>query len=107
MAHPAFCPSLPAQRSSAQARNARAWSRLAERRLPATVAARTADPARVAPILGRDAVVLPLTRPVLPLSALVERAAGVREEATLTVDVRGRLQAMEVVRPPFVPSHVR
>jgi aminomethyltransferase len=39
--------------------------------------------------------------------ALVDTDAGVREGAQLAVDVRGRLQAVEVVRPPFVESHVR
>ena len=39
--------------------------------------------------------------------ALLDTAAGVEEGARLTVDVRGRPQEVEVVRPPFVPSHVR
>ena len=39
--------------------------------------------------------------------ALLDTAAGVEEGAQLTVDVRGRPQDVEVVRPPFVPSHVR
>jgi aminomethyltransferase len=39
--------------------------------------------------------------------ALIDTAAGVKEGAELTVDVRGRPQAVEVVRPPFVESHVR
>jgi len=39
--------------------------------------------------------------------ALLETAAGVEEGTELTVDVRGRPQAVEVVKPPFVPSHVR
>jgi aminomethyltransferase len=39
--------------------------------------------------------------------ALLDTAAGVAEGATVAVDVRGRLQEAEVVRPPFVPSHVR
>ena len=39
--------------------------------------------------------------------ALLDTAAGVGEGAELTVDVRGRPQPVEVVRPPFVPSHVR
>jgi aminomethyltransferase len=39
--------------------------------------------------------------------ALIDASAGVQEGAALTVDVRGRPQAVEVVRPPFVPSHVR
>jgi len=34
-------------------------------------------------------------------------AAGVAEGAEVTVDVRGRPSAMRVVKPPFVPSHVR
>ena len=39
--------------------------------------------------------------------ALIDAAAGVEEGAELTVDVRGRPQAVEVVKPPFVPSRVR
>jgi aminomethyltransferase len=39
--------------------------------------------------------------------ALIDTAAGVEEGAELTVDVRGRHQAVVVVRPPFVESHVR
>jgi aminomethyltransferase len=39
--------------------------------------------------------------------ALLDTAAGVEEGMQLTVDVRGRPQEVEVVRPPFVPSHVR
>src|SRR5215213_8735651 len=39
--------------------------------------------------------------------ALLDAGAGVEEGAELTVDVRGRPQAVAVVRPPFVPSHVR
>ena len=39
--------------------------------------------------------------------ALLDRAAGVAEGAEVRVDVRGRPQPAEVVRPPFVPSHVR
>jgi aminomethyltransferase len=39
--------------------------------------------------------------------ALVDTDAGVQEGAQLAVDVRGRPQAVEVVRPPFVESHVR
>ena len=37
--------------------------------------------------------------------ALLER--GTAEGDEVTVDVRGRISAMKVVRPPFVPSHVR
>ena len=37
--------------------------------------------------------------------ALLER--GVSEGDEVTVDVRGRVSTMKVVRPPFVPSHVR
>ncbi len=37
--------------------------------------------------------------------ALLE--AGTQEGAEVTVDVRGRTSVMKVVRPPFVPSHVR
>jgi aminomethyltransferase len=39
--------------------------------------------------------------------ALIDALAGIGEGDELTVDVRGRPQAVEVVRPPFVPSHVR
>jgi len=39
--------------------------------------------------------------------ALLETAAAVAQGGELAVDVRGRVQPMEVVRPPFVPSHVR
>jgi aminomethyltransferase len=39
--------------------------------------------------------------------ALLDTAAGVEQGSELSVDVRGRPQAVEVVRPPFVPSHVR
>ncbi|MFP5371683.1 MAG: glycine cleavage T C-terminal barrel domain-containing protein, partial [Actinomycetes bacterium] len=39
--------------------------------------------------------------------ALLDTAAGVAEGAALAVDVRGRPQPVHVVRPPFVPSHVR
>jgi len=39
--------------------------------------------------------------------ALVDTSAGVREGAQLAVDVRGRPQAVQAVRPPFVESHVR
>jgi aminomethyltransferase len=39
--------------------------------------------------------------------ALVDTSAGVQEGSPLAVDVRGRPQAVQVVRPPFVESHVR
>jgi aminomethyltransferase len=39
--------------------------------------------------------------------ALLDTAAGVEEGAVVVVDVRGRPQEAEVVKPPFVPSHVR
>ncbi|MFW3170769.1 glycine cleavage system aminomethyltransferase GcvT [Geodermatophilus sp. CPCC 206100] len=39
--------------------------------------------------------------------ALLDAVAGAVEGAELAVDVRGRPQTVEVVRPPFVPSHVR
>ncbi|MGY1752588.1 glycine cleavage system aminomethyltransferase GcvT [Blastococcus sp. SYSU D01042] len=39
--------------------------------------------------------------------ALLDTAAGIEPGAELAVDVRGRPQAVEVVKPPFVPSHVR
>ena len=37
--------------------------------------------------------------------ALLDRSVSVDDE--VTVDVRGRRSRMRVVRPPFVPSHVR
>jgi aminomethyltransferase len=39
--------------------------------------------------------------------ALIDSAAGAAEGSTLSVDVRGRAQEVQVVRPPFVESHVR
>ena len=39
--------------------------------------------------------------------ALLDTASGVTEGSDLAVDVRGRPQTVQVVRPPFVPSHVR
>jgi aminomethyltransferase len=39
--------------------------------------------------------------------ALLDTAAGVGEGDQLSVDVRGRPQIVAVVKPPFVPSHVR
>jgi len=39
--------------------------------------------------------------------ALVDTAAGVNENDELAVDVRGRRMRVRVVKPPFVPSHVR
>ena len=39
--------------------------------------------------------------------ALIDAAAGVEAGAELAVDVRGRPQPVEVVKPPFVDSHVR
>jgi aminomethyltransferase len=39
--------------------------------------------------------------------ALLDTAAGAEEGSELQVDVRGRREAVTVVRPPFVPSHVR
>jgi aminomethyltransferase len=39
--------------------------------------------------------------------ALLDTGAGIAEGSEAAVDVRGRPQAVEVVRPPFVPSHVR
>jgi aminomethyltransferase len=37
--------------------------------------------------------------------ALLEK--GTSEGDEVTVDVRGRTSVMKVVKPPFVPSHVR
>jgi aminomethyltransferase len=39
--------------------------------------------------------------------ALLDTAAGVSAGDELAVDVRGRPQPVQVVKPPFVPSHVR
>jgi aminomethyltransferase len=39
--------------------------------------------------------------------ALIDTAAGLRIDDPVTVDVRGRELACVVVKPPFVPSHVR
>ena len=39
--------------------------------------------------------------------ALIDGAAGVAEGDEIAVDVRGRRMRVRVVKPPFVPSHVR
>ncbi len=39
--------------------------------------------------------------------ALIDTAAGVQDGEEIAVDVRGRSLRVRVVRPPFVPSHVR
>ncbi|WP_300014019.1 glycine cleavage system aminomethyltransferase GcvT [Pseudonocardia sp.] len=39
--------------------------------------------------------------------ALIDTAAGIGLDDTVTVDVRGRSLPCTVVKPPFVPSHVR
>jgi aminomethyltransferase len=39
--------------------------------------------------------------------ALLDAAAGMEDGVQLTIDVRGRQEPVEVVRPPFVQSHVR
>ncbi len=39
--------------------------------------------------------------------ALLDTASDVGEGSEVAVDVRGRPQTVQVVRPPFVPSHVR
>ncbi|WNV77271.1 glycine cleavage system aminomethyltransferase GcvT [Geodermatophilus sp. DSM 44513] len=39
--------------------------------------------------------------------ALLDTASGAGEDSELAVDVRGRPQPVQVVRPPFVPSRVR
>jgi aminomethyltransferase len=39
--------------------------------------------------------------------ALLDASSGAGEGAELAVDVRGRPQTVEVVKPPFVESHVR
>lgn len=39
--------------------------------------------------------------------ALLDTAAGLDEGDTVAVDVRGRTLECEVVKPPFVPAHVR
>ena len=39
--------------------------------------------------------------------ALIDTVAGVVEGDEIAVDVRGRRVRVRVVKPPFVPSHVR
>jgi aminomethyltransferase len=39
--------------------------------------------------------------------ALIDTASGIGPDDTVTVDVRGRALECTVVKPPFVPSHVR
>ena len=65
-------------------------------------------------VLGPDSAVGTVTSgtfsPTLRVGiglALLDTAAGVTEGNRLTVDVRGRELPVEVVKPPFVPSHVR
>ena len=47
------------------------------------------------------------TRKVGIALALLDTAAGLDEDATVEVDVRGRRSAMRVVRPPFVTPSVK
>jgi aminomethyltransferase len=39
--------------------------------------------------------------------ALISTDAGVEDGDELELDVRGRRSKVRVVKPPFVPSHVR
>lgn len=39
--------------------------------------------------------------------ALIDRDSGLTEGDEVRVDVRGRASVMQIVKPPFVPSHVR
>jgi len=39
--------------------------------------------------------------------ALIDTASGIDLDDTVSVDVRGRALPCTVVKPPFVPSHVR
>jgi aminomethyltransferase len=39
--------------------------------------------------------------------ALIEAASGLGEGDDVVLDVRGRRSAAQLVKPPFVPSHVR
>jgi aminomethyltransferase len=39
--------------------------------------------------------------------ALLDTASGVTEGDELELDLRGRSSSVRVVKPPFVPSHVR
>ena len=39
--------------------------------------------------------------------ALIDTIAGVLPDDELAVDVRGRRMRVKVVKPPFVPAHVR
>ncbi len=39
--------------------------------------------------------------------ALLDTGAGIAEDTEVAVDVRGRPSGMRVVKPPFVPAHVR
>jgi aminomethyltransferase len=39
--------------------------------------------------------------------ALIDAPAGVSENDEIAVDVRGRRMRVRVVKPPFLPSHVR
>ncbi|HXV91968.1 MAG TPA: glycine cleavage T C-terminal barrel domain-containing protein, partial [Pseudonocardia sp.] len=39
--------------------------------------------------------------------ALIDTASGIGPDSIVSVDVRGRVLECVVVKPPFVPSHVR
>jgi aminomethyltransferase len=72
-------------------------------------------PRRGMTVLGRDGAPVgevtsgtfsPTLRTGIGL-ALLDTASGATEGSALAIDVRGRTEQVDVVKPPFVPSHVR
>ncbi|HZB51386.1 MAG TPA: glycine cleavage T C-terminal barrel domain-containing protein, partial [Mycobacteriales bacterium] len=131
MGYPLHGQDLSLQITPVQARSGWAvgWSKPAFWGREALLAEREAGPARL--LWGLEALDRGIPRPHLPVLAgdarigevtsgtfsptlrkgiglaLLSTAAGVREGAEVVVDVRGRPARMRVVKPPFVPPHVR
>jgi aminomethyltransferase len=131
MGYPLHGQDLSLQITPVQARSGWAvgWSKPAFWGREALLAEREAGPARL--LWGLEALDRGIPRPHLPVLAgdarigevtsgtfsptlrkgiglaLLSTAAGVGEGAEVVVDVRGRPARMRVVKPPFVPPHVR
>jgi len=131
MGYPLHGQDLSLQVTPVQARSGWAvgWSKPAFWGREALLAEREAGPARL--LWGLEALDRGIPRPHLPVLAgdttigevtsgtfsptlrkgiglaLLSTAAGVAEGAEVVADVRGRPARMRVVKPPFVPPHVR
>jgi aminomethyltransferase len=131
MGYPLHGQDLSLQITPVQARSGWAvgWSKPAFWGREALLAEREAGPVRL--LWGLEALDRGIPRPHLPVLAgdtrigevtsgtfsptlrkgiglaLLSTAAGVGEDAEVVVDVRGRPARMRVVKPPFVPPHVR